>query len=201
MNLNLNKKIINILIIFFLGIQLTIYIYNQKPLTENFSQKKITVENFSSIVLSKSGINKIGSEKLNKVDENNIFLEGQSYLENKDYKIYGKNININLPITKIIKNYYSQLVNKGYSDEDTSNLIRLLKQIIKPVFVDIQDDIYNIDPVKIEQAISSNTGLIMPVHSLGCPADMEAIMKIAEERNICVFEDCCEAHGSALNNK
>ena len=96
MNLNLNKKIINILIIFFLGIQVSIYIYNQKPLTKNFSQKKITVENFSSIVLSKSGINKIGSEKLNKIDEDNIYLEGNSYLENKDYKIYGKNISINL---------------------------------------------------------------------------------------------------------
>ena len=96
MNLKLNKKIFNILIIFFLGIQLSIYIYNQKPLNENFSQKKITVENFSSIVLSKSGINKIGSEKLNKIDENNIYLEGNSYLENKDYKIYGKNISINL---------------------------------------------------------------------------------------------------------
>ena len=96
MNLKLNKKIFNILIIFFLGIQLFIYIYNQKPLNENFSQKKITVENFSSIVLSKSGMNKIGSEKLNKIDENNIYLEGNSYLENKDYKIYGKNISINL---------------------------------------------------------------------------------------------------------
>lgn len=72
---------------------------------------------------------------------------------------------------------------------------------LKPVFVDIQDDTYNIDPAKIEQAINSNTGLIMPVHSLGCPADMEAIMEIAEERNICVFEDCCEAHGSSINNK
>ena len=92
MNLNLNKKIINIFIIFFLGIQLCIYFYNQKPLTENFSKKKITVENFSSIVLGKSGINKIGSEKLNKIDEENIYLEGNSYLENKDYKIYGKNI-------------------------------------------------------------------------------------------------------------
>ena len=96
MNLKLNKKIFNILIICFLGIQLFIYIYNQKPLNENFSQKKITVENFSSIVLSKSGINKIGSEKLNKIDENNIYLQGNSYLENKDYKIYGKNISINL---------------------------------------------------------------------------------------------------------
>ena len=69
---------------------------NQKPLTENFSQKTITVENFSSIVLSNSGITKIGSEKLNKIDDNNIYLEGKSYLENKEYKIYGKNISINL---------------------------------------------------------------------------------------------------------
>ena len=92
----LSKKIITVLIIFALIVQVIIYIYNQKPLNTNFSKKKITVENFSSIVLSKSGINKIGSEKLNKVDENIIFLEGQSYLENKEYKIYGKNININL---------------------------------------------------------------------------------------------------------
>ena len=91
-----SKKIINTLIIFALVIQVIIYVYNQKPLTTNFSQKKITVENFSSIVLSKSGITKIGSEKLNKIDEYNIFLEGKSYLENKEYKIYGKNININL---------------------------------------------------------------------------------------------------------
>lgn len=92
----LNKKLIIILLIILFGLQLTIYIYNQKPSYENFSQKSITVENFSSIVLSNSGITKIGSEKLNKVDENNIFLEGKSYLENKEYRIYGKNISINL---------------------------------------------------------------------------------------------------------
>ena len=92
----LSKKVINILIIFILAIQFFIYYYNQRPLTENFSKKSITVENFSSIVLSKSGLTKIGSEKLNKVDDNYIFLEGKSYLENKEYKIYGTNISINL---------------------------------------------------------------------------------------------------------
>ena len=90
------NKILNTLIIFFLGAQCLIFFLNQKPLTKNFSQKNITVENFSSIVLSKSGITKIGSEKLNKIDEDNIYLEGNSYLENKEYKIYGKNISINL---------------------------------------------------------------------------------------------------------
>ena len=92
----LSKKILNILIISILAIQIFIYYYNQKPLTENFIQKTITVEDFSSIVLSKSGITKIGSEKLNKIDDNNIYLEGKSYLENKEYKIYGSNISINL---------------------------------------------------------------------------------------------------------
>ena len=92
----LGNKILNTLIIIFLGAQCLIFFLNQKPLTENFSQKNITVENFSSIVLSKSGITKIGSEKLNKIDEDNIYLEGNSYLENKEYKIYGKNISINL---------------------------------------------------------------------------------------------------------
>ncbi len=90
------KKTIYLLMIIILGAQCLIYLFNQKPLTKNFSQKTITVENFSSIVLSKSGITKIGSEKLNKVDDNNIYLEGKSYLENKEYKIYGKNILINL---------------------------------------------------------------------------------------------------------
>ena len=93
---NYKSNIINALIIFVLSIQSFIYFLNQKPLTESFSQKNMTVENFSSIALSKSGITKIGSEKLNKFDENIIFLEGKSYLENKEYKIYGKNISINL---------------------------------------------------------------------------------------------------------
>ena len=89
-------KFLNSLIFIILGIQILIYYYNQKPSTKVFSQKSISVENFSSIVLSKSGLTKIGSEKLNKISENKIFLEGKSYLENKDYKIYGHNISIDM---------------------------------------------------------------------------------------------------------
>ena len=89
-------KILNIIIFILLGIQIFIYYLNAKSSTKVFSKTNITVENFSSIVLSNSGITKIGSEKLNKIDEDNILLEGNSYLENKEYKIYGKNISINL---------------------------------------------------------------------------------------------------------
>ena len=113
----LSNKILNTLIIIFLGAQCLIFFLNQKPLTKNFSQKNITVENFSSIVLSKSGITKIGSEKLNKIDEDNIYLEGISYLENKEYKIYGKNISINL----------SKEISKSDENVEVINNMGLLK--------------------------------------------------------------------------
>ena len=89
-------KVINIIIFFIIGIQTFIYYFNTKSSTKVFSQKSVSVENFSSIILSKSGMTKIGSEKLNKIDENNISLEGVSYLENSKYKIYGSNIFIDI---------------------------------------------------------------------------------------------------------
>ena len=89
-------KVLNLIIFFIIVLQTFIYYLNTKSSTKVFSQKSVSVENFSSIVLSKSGMTKIGSEKLNKVDENNISLEGISYLENSKYKIYGSNIFINI---------------------------------------------------------------------------------------------------------
>jgi hypothetical protein len=89
-------KVLNLIIFFIIVLQTFIYYLNTKSSTKVFSQKSVSVENFSSIVLSKSGMTKIGSEKLNKVDGNNISLEGISYLENSKYKIYGSNIFINI---------------------------------------------------------------------------------------------------------
>ncbi len=96
MNKFLKENIFNILIFLLLSIQIFIYYYDNRPSSKVFSQKSMSVENFSSIVLSKSGLTKIGSEKLNKIDENNFFLQGRSYLENNEYKIYGEDISINL---------------------------------------------------------------------------------------------------------
>lgn len=90
------SKAISAIIFVILGFQGFIYYYNTKPSAKAFSQKSISVENFSSIVLGSSGMTKIGSEKLNKINDENIYLEGKSYLENADYKIYGYNIYIDL---------------------------------------------------------------------------------------------------------
>jgi hypothetical protein len=92
----LRENIFNILIFLLLSIQGFMYYYDNRPSSKVFSQKSMSVENFSSIVLSKSGLTKIGSEKLNKIDEDNFFLQGKSYLENDEYKIYGEDISINL---------------------------------------------------------------------------------------------------------
>ena len=70
-----------------------------------------------------------------------------------------------------------------------------------PVYVDIDMKNLNICVNSINKAITKKTKIIMPVHTLGNPCDMTEINRIAKKNNIIVFEDCCEAHGSALNNK
>lgn len=68
----------------------------------------------------------------------------------------------------------------------------------KPVFVDIEEDTYNIDATKIKQAISKRTKAIIPVHLYGQPANMPAILKIAKEYNLKVIEDAAQAHGATI---
>lgn len=63
---------------------------------------------------------------------------------------------------------------------------------LRPVFVDVDPKIYNIDPVKIEAHITSRTRAIMVVHLFGQPADMDPIIKIARRHKLRIIEDSCE---------
>nr|WP_315023642.1 DegT/DnrJ/EryC1/StrS family aminotransferase [uncultured Aminipila sp.] len=65
-----------------------------------------------------------------------------------------------------------------------------------PVFVDSEEDTWNINPKKIEEKITPNTKAIIPVHLYGLCANMSEIMKIANNYNIIVIEDAAEAHGA-----
>ena len=71
----------------------------------------------------------------------------------------------------------------------------------KPVFADIELDTFNIDPEKIKEKITSKTRAIMPVHLYGQPADMKAIMEIAEDNKLLVIEDACQSHGAKCLGK
>ncbi|MBE9536558.1 MAG: DegT/DnrJ/EryC1/StrS family aminotransferase [Proteobacteria bacterium] len=71
----------------------------------------------------------------------------------------------------------------------------------KPVFVDIEPDSLNIDPSKIESAITDKTKAIMPVHLFGLPCNMDEIMKIASKHNLKVIEDCAQSFGAKYDGK
>jgi dTDP-4-amino-4,6-dideoxygalactose transaminase len=71
----------------------------------------------------------------------------------------------------------------------------LLWNGIKPVFVDIDPETLNLDPIKLEAAITPQTTAILPVHCYGHPCDVEAIQKIADNYNLKVIYDAAHAFG------
>ena len=86
-----------------------------------------------------------------------------------------------------------EVITTPYSFVATSH--SLLWNGIKPVFVDIHPDTLNMDPSKIEAAITPQTTAIMPVHCYGHPCDVDAIQKIADNYNLKVIYDAAHAFG------
>lgn len=72
---------------------------------------------------------------------------------------------------------------------------------LKPVFVDVDPSTFNIDPAKIEAAITPRTRVIVPTHLYGQPCDMTAVMRIAEKHNLIVVEDCAQAIGARYRGR
>ncbi len=70
-----------------------------------------------------------------------------------------------------------------------------------PVIVDVEPDIYTLDPKQLEKAYSLRTKAIMPVHIYGHPADMDPIIKFAEKHNLYIIEDAAETHGALYKEK
>jgi dTDP-4-amino-4,6-dideoxygalactose transaminase len=71
----------------------------------------------------------------------------------------------------------------------------------KPVFVDIDEDTFNLDVKKLEQAITDKTKAILPIHLFGQCADMDAINQLASKKNISVIEDAAQAIGAEYKGR
>jgi dTDP-4-amino-4,6-dideoxygalactose transaminase len=71
----------------------------------------------------------------------------------------------------------------------------------RPVFVDIDEETFNIDPDLIEKAITPRTKAIMPVHLYGYPCNMSPIMAVAQKYDLAVIEDACQAVGAEYQGR
>ena len=80
-----------------------------------------------------------------------------------------------------------------------ANAVRYERAI--PVFVDIEPETLNLDPSRIEAAITSRTRAILVVHTFGCPADLSEILEIARRHHLYVIEDACEAIGAEYDGR
>jgi len=90
--------------------------------------------------------------------------------------------------------YDGEVITTPFTYAATSNVI--VHQNAKPVFVDVDKTTYNIDPDKIEKAITKKTRAIMPIHYGGQCSEMEEISEIASKHNLFVIEDAAPAIGA-----
>lgn len=105
---------------------------------------------------------------------------------------------IHLPLESLNLNA-GEVITTSFTFAATSNVIVL--QNMKPVFVDIEPETYNLDPKKIESAITTKTKAIMPIHYGGQCAEMDEINEIASKHNLHVIEDAAPALGGIYKNR
>jgi len=99
-------------------------------------------------------------------------------------------------------------LNIGYGDEviTTPNTFIATAEAIslvgaRPVFVDINEEDYNINVDLIKEKITDRTKAIIPVHLFGQPADIKGVMNITAGNNLFAIEDACQAHGATFEGK
>lgn len=92
-----------------------------------------------------------------------------------------------------------EVITSPYTDPGT--IASILSARALPVLADLDPESYQLDPADVERRITENTRAIMPVHMMGQPANMDAIMAIARKHNLFVIEDAAQAHLAEYRGK
>lgn len=92
-----------------------------------------------------------------------------------------------------------EVITVSFSFNATVSVI--LRAGATPVFVDVREDDFCMDPAQVEAAITPRTRAIMPVHLYGLMADMDPLTEIAERHGLVIIEDAAQAHGAAYRGR
>ncbi len=166
--------------------------------------------NFTDLKRQYKTIEKDIDDAIKNVLESTKFINGPqvSELENEIAKYCGSSFSIGiasgtdallLSLLAIDIQPGDEVITTPFTFIATAEVIALFNA--KPVFVDINENTYNIDVSKIEEKITSKTKAIIPVHLYGQTSDMDEIMDIAKNHNLTVIEDACQAIGAEYKNK
>ena len=90
-----------------------------------------------------------------------------------------------------------EVITTAFSFAATANVILLVGAT--PVFVDVEPDTYNINPVLVEAAITTHTKAILPVHLYGNPCDIRRLAHLARVHDLILIEDACQAHAAKVD--
>ena len=92
-----------------------------------------------------------------------------------------------------------EVITTAFSFSATANVI--LHVGATPVFVDIEPDIYTLDPTQVETALTRRTKAIIPVHLYGHPCDMKRLEQLAADYSLVLIEDASQAHAAAIDGR
>lgn len=129
---------------------------------------------------------------------NELELKLKNYLNIK-HLLYVSNGTMALQIAIKALDLKGEIITTPFSFVATTNSI--VWEGCTPVFVDIDEETFNIDPAKIERAITPKTSAILATHVYGNPCDIEAIQKIADAHSLKVIFDAAHCFGTKYKNK
>lgn len=146
----------------------------------------------------------------------NEILESSQYILGENVKAFEEEVKSYLGVTDTIGvasgtdalHLALRALNIGHEDEVITTPFSFFATVeailyvgAKPVFVDIEEDTYSIDPDKIEKKITPRTKAIIPVHIFGFPVDMLKINEIAKKYGLKIIEDAAQAFGAMIGNQ